>query len=53
MFAPVVTRLDACGVDLDDTCTACTRAVPTLPDFAEWRDAACRERWIPAEEEVE
>ena len=53
MFAPVVTRLDTYGVDLDDTCAAYTRAVLSLPAFVEWRDAAHQEPWVLAEEEVE
>ena len=40
------------AVVLDDTRAACTRAVPSLPAFVEWRDAAYREPWIPAEEEI-
>lgn len=52
MFAPVVTRLDTCGVDLDDTCATCSRAALNLPAFVERRDAAHRERRVPAEEEV-
>ena len=37
----------------DDTRAACARAVPGLPVFFEWRDAAYREPWILAEEEIE
>ena len=52
MFALVVTRLDTYGVDLDDTCAAYSRAVLSLSAFVEWRDAAIREPWIVAEEEI-
>ena len=52
MFAPVATRLESYGVHLDDTCAAYSRAVLTLPAFVEWRDAAIREPWIIAEEEI-
>ena len=52
MFAPVATRLETYGVHLDDTCAAYSRAVLTLPAFVEWRDAAIREPWIIAEEEI-
>ena len=38
MYAPVVTRLDTYGVELDETCAAYSRAVLTLPAFVEWRD---------------
>ena len=53
MFAPVVTRLDTYGVDLDGTCTAYSRVVLSLPAFVEWRDAAVREPWTLAKEEIE
>ncbi|MCP5367323.1 MAG: glutathione S-transferase family protein [Hyphomicrobiales bacterium] len=53
MFAPVVTRLDTYGVDLDDTCAAYSRAVLTLPAFQEWRDAALKETWVVAEDEID
>ena len=53
MFAPVVTRLDTYGVELDDTCAAYSRAVLTLPAFVEWRDAALREPWRVAENEAD
>ena len=53
MFAPVVTRLDTYGVGLDDACAEYSRAVRSLPAFVEWRDAACREPWVLAEEEIE
>ena len=53
MFAPVG---DSPGEltesHLDDTCAAYSRAVLTLPAFVEWRDAAIREPWIIAEEEI-
>ena len=52
MFAPVATRLETYGVGLDGTCAAYSRAVLTLPAFVEWRDAAIREPWIIAEEEI-
>ena len=53
MFAPVVTRLDTYGVDLDDTCAAYSRAVLSLPAFVEWRDAALQEPWIVPEDEID
>ena len=53
MFAPVVTRLDTYGVDLDETCAAYSRAVLTLPAFVEWRDAALQEPWIVPEDEID
>ena len=53
MYAPVVTRLDTYGVDLDETCAAYSRAVLTLPAFVEWRDAALQEPWIVPEDEID
>ena len=53
MYAPVVTRLDTYGVDLDETCAAYSRAVLNLPAFVEWRDAAFREPWIVPEDEID
>ena len=53
MYAPVVTRLDTYGVELDETCAAYSRAVLTLPAFVEWRDAALQEPWIVPEDEID
>ena len=53
MFAPVVTRLDTYGVELDGTCAAYSRAVLTVPAFVEWRDAALREPWVIPEDEID
>ena len=53
MYAPVVTRFDTYGVDLDETCTAYSRAVLTLPAFVEWRNAALQEPWIVPEDELD
>ena len=53
MYAPVVTRFDTHGVDLDETCAAYSRAVLTLPAFVEWREAALQEPWIVPEDELD
>ena len=53
MFAPVVTRLDTYGVELDGVCAAYSRAVLSLPAFVEWRDAALQEPWIVPEDEID
>lgn len=53
MFAPVVTRLETYGVDLDRTCADCSRAVLNMPAFVEWREAALQEPWIVAEDEID
>lgn len=52
MFAPVVTRLDTYGVEVDGTCESYCRAVLTHPAFVEWREAALREPWIVPEDEI-
>ena len=53
MFAPVVTRLDTYGIDLDETCATYSRAVLSLPAFVEWREAALQEPWIIPEDELD
>ncbi len=53
MFAPVVTRLDTYGVELDEPCAAYSRSVLSLPAFVEWREAALREPWIVPEDEID
>ena len=53
MFAPVVARLDTYGVDLDGIRAAYSRAMLSLPAFVEWREAALREPWIVAEDEID
>ena len=53
MFAPVVTRLDTYGVDLDETYADYSRDVLSLPTFVEWREAALLEPWIVVEDEID
>ena len=53
MFAPVVTRLDPYGVDLDGIWAAYSCAVLSLPAFVEWRETPLREAWIAAEDEID
>ncbi len=53
MFAPVVTRLDTYGIDLDETCGAYSRAVLSLPAFMEWHEAALKEPWVVPEDEID
>jgi glutathione S-transferase len=45
MYAPLATRLDTYGVDLDETCRAYVEAILAWPDFVRWRDAALAETW--------
>jgi len=53
MFAPVATRLDTYGIDLDETCGAYSRAVLSVPAFIEWREAALKEPWFVPEDEID
>jgi len=53
MFAPVATRLDTYGIDLDETCGAYSRAVLSVPAFIEWREAALKEPWVVPEDEID
>lgn len=45
MYAPVVTRLDTYGFEVDAETRAYMDAVLTLPAFQEWREAALAETW--------
>ena len=53
MFAPVVTRLDTYGVDLDPVCAEYSQAVLTMPAFKQWKAAALEEPWIIDEDEID
>ena len=53
MYAPVATRLDTYGVNLDNTCRAYVDAILHWPDFVRWRTAALDETWIIADDEVD
>ena len=52
-IAPVVTRLDTYGIELNETCGAYSRAVLSLPAFMEWREAALKEPWVVPEDEID
>ncbi|HYG91878.1 MAG TPA: glutathione S-transferase family protein [Azospirillum sp.] len=45
MYAPVVTRFETYGVDLDPVCRAYADAVLALPSLRDWTDAARAEPW--------
>jgi glutathione S-transferase len=53
MFAPVVWRFHTYAVEVSATAQAYMRAVMALPAWHEWRDAARRETWVLAEDEVD
>jgi glutathione S-transferase len=53
MFAPVVWRLHTYTVEVSPTALSYMRAIMTLPAWQEWRDAARRETWVLAEDEVD
>jgi glutathione S-transferase len=53
MFAPVVWRFHTYAVEISATAQAYMRAVMALPVWHEWRDAARRETWVLAEDEVD
>ena len=53
MFAPVVWRFHTYAVEVSSTALAYMRAMMALPPWNEWRDAARRETWVLAEDEVD
>jgi glutathione S-transferase len=53
MYAPLATRLDTYGVELDTRCRAYVDAILAWPDFVRWRAAALEEPWIIVEDEVD
>jgi glutathione S-transferase len=53
MFAPVVWRFHTYAAEVSPTALSYMRAVMALPAWHEWRDAARRETWVLAEDEVD
>jgi glutathione S-transferase len=53
MFAPVVWRFHTYAVEVSSTALGYMRAMMALPSWNEWRDAARRETWVVAEDEVD
>ena len=53
MYAPVVARFHTYGVDVGAPTRAYMDAMMALPAWREWRDAALRETWVLAEDEVD
>jgi len=53
MFAPVVWRFHTYAVEVSSIALSYMRAMMALPSWNEWRDAARRETWVLAEDEVD
>jgi glutathione S-transferase len=53
MYAPVVSRFHTYAVELDATAHAYMDAVMALPAWTEWRQAALKEPWVLAANEVD
>jgi glutathione S-transferase len=53
MFAPVVWRFHTYAVEVSATARGYMQAMMALPAWHEWRDAARRETWVLAEDEVD
>ena len=53
MYAPVVARLHTYDVEVGTPTRAYMNAVMALPAWKEWRDAALKEPWVLAEDEVD
>jgi glutathione S-transferase len=53
MFAPVVWRFHTYAAEANPTALSYMRAVMALPAWHEWREAARRETWVLAEDEVD
>ena len=53
MYAPVVARFHTYAVEVGGPARAYMEAVMALPAWTEWRDAALKEPWVLAEDEVD
>jgi glutathione S-transferase len=53
MFAPVVSRFRTYAVEVSAAARSYMNAVMALPAWVEWRDAARREPWVLAHDEVD
>jgi glutathione S-transferase len=53
MYAPVVSRFHTYAVEVSAASAAYMRAVMALPAWQEWYEAALREQWVLAEDEVD
>jgi glutathione S-transferase len=53
MYAPMVARFHTYDVQVDAPARAYMDAVMALPAWAEWKEAALKEPWVLAEDEVD
>jgi len=53
MYAPVVWRFHTYAVEVSAAARGYMRAFEALPAWSEWRDAARRETWVVAQDEVD
>jgi glutathione S-transferase len=53
MYAPVVWRFHTYAVEVSAAACSYMQAMMALPAWNEWREAARRERWVLAEDEVD
>jgi glutathione S-transferase len=53
MYAPVVWRFHTYAVEVGDIARNYMRAMMALPAWNEWREAALRESWVLAQDEVD
>jgi glutathione S-transferase len=53
MYAPVVSRFHTYGVDVGAATRDYMRAITALPEWSEWREAARREPWVIAQDEID
>ena len=53
MYAPMVSRFHTYAVEVSAVSAAYMRAVMALPAWQEWYEAALREEWVLAEDEVD
>jgi len=53
MYAPIVSRLHTYGIAVSAAARQYMDALMTLPAWNEWREAARREPWVIAEDEVD
>lgn len=53
MFAPVVTRLDTYALPVEPDAAEYMRTILAMPAYKSWLEAALKERWVVAADEVD
>lgn len=53
MFAPVVTRLDTYALPVEPDAAEYMRSILAMPAYRQWLDAALKESWVVAVDEVD